>query len=108
MIILACLFINITIVTTVRTFQSDLMHETMEIIQGQNEGHMLDVGYDIIYLTAIGLTLVAVVQYTFTHEQYLEKHTGHKQCIEQHSSLIRKNADRAPSLRGIPWHLLYN
>jgi hypothetical protein len=34
---------------------------------------------------------VAVVQYTFTHRQY----------IEQHNSLIRKSADRAPSLRGI-------
>ena len=41
---------------------------------------------------------MAVVQYTFTHKQY----------IEQHSSLIRKSADRAPSLRGIPWHLPYN
>jgi len=41
---------------------------------------------------------VAVVQYTFTHKQY----------TEQHSSLIRKSAGRAPSLRGIPWHLYYN
>jgi len=41
---------------------------------------------------------VAVVQYTFTHKQY----------IEQHSSLIGKNADLAPSLRGIPWQLPYN
>jgi len=41
---------------------------------------------------------VAAVQYTFTHKQY----------IEQHSSLIRKSADRAPSLRGIPWHLPCN
>jgi len=30
---------------------------------------------------------VAVVQYTFTHKQY----------IEQHNSLIRKSADCAPS-----------
>jgi len=61
---------------------------------------------------------VAVVQYTFTHKQYIEKHNQHKQCIEQynqhkkyteqHNSLIRKSADRAPSLRGIPWHLTYN
>jgi len=29
-----------------RTFQSDLMHETLEIIQCQNEGHMLDVYED--------------------------------------------------------------
>jgi len=41
---------------------------------------------------------VAVVQYTFTHKQY----------TEQHNSLIRKSADRAPSLRVIPWHLPYN
>jgi len=32
---------------------------------------------------------VAVVQYTFTHKQY----------IEQHNSLIRKSADSAPSLQ---------
>jgi len=51
---------------------------------------------------------VAVVQYTFTHIQYTEQHNRHKQYIEQHSSLIRKGADRAPSLRGIPWHLPRN
>ena len=61
---------------------------------------------------------MAVVQYTFTHEeyieqhnrhkQYIEQHNRHKQYIEQHSSLIMKSADRAPSLRGIPWHLPYN
>jgi hypothetical protein len=42
---------------------------------------------------------VAVVQYTFTHKQYIEQHNRHKQYIEQRSSLIRKSADRAPSLR---------
>ena len=43
-------------------------------------------------LTVIGLTPGGSrVQYTFTHKQY----------IEQHSSLIRKSADRAPSLRVI-------
>jgi len=41
---------------------------------------------------------VEVVQYTFTHKQY----------IEQHNSLIRKSADRAPPVRGVPWHLPYN
>jgi hypothetical protein len=41
---------------------------------------------------------MAVTQYTFTHKQY----------TEQHNSLIRKCADRAPSLRGIPWHCLTN
>jgi len=41
---------------------------------------------------------VAVVQYTFTHKEY----------IERHSSLIRKSADRSPSLRCIPWYLPYD
>ena len=52
---------------------------------------------------------MAVVQYTFTHKQYVEQHDRHKQYMEQNNSLIRKSADRAPSLRGIPWHLqLFN
>ena len=51
---------------------------------------------------------MAVVQYTFTHKQYTEQHIRHKQYIERHNSLIRKSADRAPSFRGIPWHLPYN
>jgi len=64
----------------------------------------------MIYLTAIVLTPSGstVVQYTFTHKQYIEQHNQHKQYIEQHNSLIRKSADRAPSLRGIPWHLPCN
>jgi hypothetical protein len=60
------------------------------------------------YLSAIGLTPVAVVQYTFTYKQYIEQHNRYSQHIEQHSSLIRKSADRAPSLRVLPWHLPYN
>jgi len=51
---------------------------------------------------------VAVVQYTFTHKQYIEQHNRQKQYIELQISPIRKSADRAPSLRGIPWHLPYN
>jgi len=51
---------------------------------------------------------VAVVQHTFTHKQYRERHNRHKQYVEQESSLIRKSADRAPSLRVILWHLPYN
>ena len=51
---------------------------------------------------------VAVVKCTFTHKQYMEQHNRHKQYIEQHNSLIRKSADRAPSLWGIRWHLPYN
>jgi hypothetical protein len=43
---------------------------------------------------------VAVVQYTYTHKQYIEQHNGHKQYIEQQNSLIKKSADSAPSLRG--------
>ena len=31
-----------------------------------------------------------------------------KPYIEQHNSLIRNSAGRAPSLRGMPWHLPYN
>jgi len=60
----------------------------------------------MIYLTAIGLTpggSSTVHIYTQTIQ-----HNRHKQYIEQHTSLIRKNADRAPSLRSIPWHLPYN
>ena len=76
----------------------------------------------------LGSHPVAVVQFTLTHKQYIkqhnrhkqytekhnrhkqytEKHNRHKQYAEQHSSLIRKSADRAPSLRGIPWHMPYN
>jgi len=51
---------------------------------------------------------VAVVQHTYTRKQYIEQHNRHNQYREQHSSLIRKSADRALSLRGIPWHLPYN
>jgi len=56
----------------------------------------------------MGYHPVAVVQYTFTHKQYIEQHNRHKQYTEQHNLLIRKSDDRAPSLRGIPWHLPYN
>jgi len=51
---------------------------------------------------------VAVVQYTLTHKQYIEQRNRHKQYVEQQNSLIRESADRAPSLRGTPWHLPYN
>jgi hypothetical protein len=42
------------------------------------------------------------------YTQTTRKTTQHKQYTEQHNSLIRKSADRAPSLRGLPWHLPYN
>jgi len=51
---------------------------------------------------------MAEVQYTFTHKQCIEQHNRHKRYIEQHNLLTRKSADRAPSLRGIHWHLPYN
>jgi len=51
---------------------------------------------------------VAVVQYTYSHKQYIEQHNRHKQYTEQYNALIRKSANRAPSLGGIPWHLPYN
>jgi len=57
----------------------------------------------MIYLTAIRLTPGG--SSTHLHKQYIEQHNRHKQNTEQHNSQIRKSADRALSLRGIPWHL---
>ena len=76
-------------------------------------------GNNVIWYDILGSHPVAVVQYTFTHKQYIEQHKQKyieqhiidaKQYIlaEQHSSLIRKNTDRASSLRCIPWHLSHN
>ena len=65
------------------------------------------VWYDI-YLTATGFTPGGVVQYTFTHKQYIEQRNRLKQFIERRSSQIRNSADCAPSLWGLPWHLPYN
>jgi len=50
---------------------------------------------------------VAIVQYTFKQKQYIEQPNRHEQYVEKHNSLIRKSADRAPSLRDIPRHLPY-
>ena len=64
--------------------------------------------YDMIYLlTAIGLT-PGGSSTVHIYTQTIHRTTQSTQHIEQHSSLIRKSADRAPSLRGIPWHLPYN
>jgi hypothetical protein len=61
---------------------------------------------DMIYLTAIGLTLGG--SGTHLHTNNTQKNTiDTKQYTEQHDSLLRKSADHAPSLRGIPWHLPY-
>ena len=73
---------------------------------------------DTIYLTAIGLPpggssavhiyTQTIQRTTQTNKQYMEQHIiDTKQYIEQNSSLIRESADRAPSLRDIPWHLRY-
>jgi len=59
-------------------------------------------------LTAIGLAPSGSSTVHIYIQQYIEQHNRHKQYIEQHNSLIRKSADRAPSLRGIPWHFPYN
>ena len=60
----------------------------------------------MIYLTAIGLTpggSSTVHIYTQTiHEQHNRHKTIHR------TTQLRKSAGRAPSLRGIPWHLPYN
>jgi len=48
---------------------------------------------------------VAVVQYTYTHKQYTERH---KTNNTYNNTKIRENASRALSLRVLPWHLPYN
>ena len=69
----------------------------------------------IYLLTAVGFTPGgnSTVQYTFTHKQYTEQHNGHKTLhrttqLIRGATQLRKSAGRAPSLRGIPWHLPYN
>jgi hypothetical protein len=52
--------------------------------------------YDVIYLTAIGLTPGG----SSTVRIYTQ--TIHR------TTQFKKSAERAPSLRGIPWHLPYN
>jgi hypothetical protein len=47
---------------------------------------------------------VAVVQYTYTHKEYRERHKTNN----TNNTKIRKSAGRAPSLRVLPWHLSYN
>jgi len=58
----------------------------------------------MIYLTAIGLRPGNSSTVHIYAKQYIEQHN---QYIEQHNSVIRKSADRAPSLRVIPWQLPY-
>ena len=61
--------------------------------------------FDMIYLTQLGSHPVAVVQYTYTHKQYKERH---KIINTQNNTKIRKSAGRAPSLPVLPWQLPYN
>ena len=48
---------------------------------------------------------VAVVQYTYTHKQFRERH---KTNNTYNNTKFRKSAGRALSLRVLPWHLPYN
>jgi len=50
----------------------------------------------------LGCHPVAVVQYTFTHKQYTERH---KTNNIQNNTTIWESASRAPSWLVIPWHL---
>jgi len=59
-------------------------------------------------LTAIGLITGGGSTVHINTQTIHRQHNRHKQYIEQHNLLIRKSADRAPSLRGIPWRLPYN
>jgi hypothetical protein len=60
----------------------------------------------MIYLTAVGLTADGSSTHLHTNNTW-NNTIDTKQYIEQHNSLIRKSAGRAPSLRGVPWHLRY-
>jgi len=63
----------------------------------------------MIYSTAIGLTAGgSSTVHIYTQTVHRTTQSTQTIYIEQHSSLIRKSADRAPSLRGIPWHLPYS
>ena len=57
-----------------------------------------DMIYDMIYLTAIGLTRGGSST-VHIYTQTIHKTTQFTNC---------KECGRAPSLRGIPWHLPYN
>ena len=61
----------------------------------------------MIYLTAIGFT-PGGSSTAHIYTQNIHRTTQSTQYIEQHNSPTRKSADRAPSLRGIYWHLPYN
>jgi hypothetical protein len=58
----------------------------------------------MIYLTQLGSHPVAVVQYTYTHKQYRERHKTNS----RYNTKIRKSVGHAPFLRALPWHLPYD
>ena len=59
--------------------------------------------------TAIGLTPGgSSTVHIYTQTIHRTTQSTQTQYIEQHNSLIRKSAGRAPSLRVLPWHLPYN
>ena len=62
----------------------------------------------MIYFTAVGLPPGGSSTVHIYTKQYIEQHNRHNQYIELHNSLIRKSAERAPSLRGKTRHMLYN
>jgi len=55
----------------------------------------------------LGSHPVAVVQYTFTHKQYTERHKTNKTKNNPPQKLW-KSAGRAPFFRVLPWHLSYS
>jgi len=62
----------------------------------------------MIYLTSIGLAPCGSST-VYIYTQTIHRTTQSTQTIiEKHNLLIRNSADRAPSLRGVPWHLPYN
>jgi len=53
----------------------------------------------------LGCHPMAVIQYTFTHKQYTERH---KTNNTQNNTAIWEIAGRAPSWLVLPWYLPYN
>jgi hypothetical protein len=87
---------------------------TVRYLGGRERGNYtqntaIDMIYGIIYLTAVGLTPCGSSTVDiYTQTIHRTKQSTQKQCTEQQNSLIRKSADRALSLRGMPWHLPHN
>jgi hypothetical protein len=58
-----------------------------------------------IFVNCNWVVTLAVVQYTFTDKQNIERT---KQTIHRTTQQFWKSAGRAPSWLVIPWHLPYN